>query len=371
MKRIVKAKETMTAKERVVRTFNFEKTDRVPVDYHANPGIHGNLCRALGVSTQDKNELLEVLGVDYRTAWPKYIGPKLFKDLPNRKVDPEYGFYMRRIENESGAYYDFCDYPLKNASDELFDAFPVPSPDDYDYDKAEAALRSFKDYAVYLGNPGIVDIINSFGRVMGMEDALVNLMMEDEATMRLVSRKVDLEHSIISRLLERTKNVVDFILIGEDLGTQIGPMISLDMYRRVIAPFHQRFIDLAKAYNLPVMVHTCGSSSWAYEDFIRMGVNAVDTLQPEAAGMSVEHLKKTFGGRLSFHGCISTAGALAYGTPEEVRQIVHKTLSVMMPGSGYHLAPTHLIQDNTPVENIIAMYQAAHDFGVYGKEFDY
>jgi len=71
-------------------------------------------------------------------------------------------------------------------------------------------------------------------------------------------------------------------------------------------------------------------------------------------------LKDHFGGRLSFHGCISTAGSLAYGTREEVIEDVKKTLSIMMPGGGYRFSPTHQIQDNSPVENVIARYQAAH-----------
>jgi uroporphyrinogen decarboxylase len=76
-------------------------------------------------------------------------------------------------------------------------------------------------------------------------------------------------------------------------------------------------------------------------------------------------VKATFGGRLAFHGCISTAGALAYGTAEDVRRDVRDTLEVMMPGGGYALAPTHQIQDNSPTENVLAMYEAALHFGRY------
>lgn len=96
-----------------------------------------------------------------------------------------------------------------------------------------------------------------------------------------------------------------------------------------------------------------------------MGVTGVDTLQPEAANMSPRYLKDTFGGRLTFRGCISTAGPLAYGTKEDVVKQVRETLDIMMPGGGYHFAPTHAIQDNTPTENVLAMYQAAHQYGVY------
>jgi uroporphyrinogen decarboxylase len=142
-------------------------------------------------------------------------------------------------------------------------------------------------------------------------------------------------------------------------------MISQDMYRESMRPIHKRFFDLAKAYNKPSIVHTCGSSSWVYDDFIEMGVTGVDTLQPEAANMSPEYLKARFGSKLCYRGCISTAGPLAFGTAEEVREYVRRTLEIMMDCGGYHFAPTHAIQDNSPTENVIAMYQAAHDFGVY------
>jgi uroporphyrinogen decarboxylase len=113
------------------------------------------------------------------------------------------------------------------------------------------------------------------------------------------------------------------------------------------------------------MVHTCGSSSWAYEDFIEMGVTAVDTLQPEAKNMEPAYLKAHFGGRLAFHGCISTAGPVAYGTVDDVIQNCRDTLDTMMPGGGYCFAPTHSLQDNSPTENVLAMYETAHKYGVY------
>lgn len=360
------ASATMSSRNRVLKTFNFEKTDRVPIDYFSNPTIHGKLAIELGVTDGDYEKVLQALGVDFRGLHhPNYIGPELFKKIPGTNVNPLYGFYSKWIENEFGGYDDFCIYPLKDASDEEIANFPVPNPDHFDYEEKLNSLNKYNDLAVYVGNGGFADNINSLGRVMGMENALVNLMTEDEATMTYVRNKAKMELEILERLIVGGKGRIDFMWIGEDLGSQHSPMISLDMYRRVLRPIHQKYIDLAKAYNLPVMIHTCGSSSWAYEDFIDMGINAVDTLQPEATNMSPEYLKKTFGGRLSFHGCISTAGPLAYGSTDEVVADVKEKLEIMMPGGGYHFSPTHSIQDNSPVENIIAMYQAAHDLGSY------
>ena len=114
------------------------------------------------------------------------------------------------------------------------------------------------------------------------------------------------------------------------------------------------------------MIHSCGSSSWAFEDFIEMGVTAVDTLQPEAKDMSPAYLKETFGDRVAFHGCISTAGPLATGTVAEAVACCRETLEVMMPGGGYCFAPTHSLQDNSPTENVVAMYETAREYGRYG-----
>jgi uroporphyrinogen decarboxylase len=200
---------------------------------------------------------------------------------------------------------------------------------------------------------------------MGMEDILVHLITENEAALEFVDRRNAMNLAVMERTLEMYRGKIDFMWVGEDLGTQNTPMISLDLFRKIFRPRHQKFIDLAKAYNLPVMIHTCGSSSWAYEDFIEMGMTGVDTLQPEATNMSPAYLKEHFGGRLSFRGCISTAGPLAYGTAQETEANVKDTLEIMMKGYGYHFAATHAIQDNSPTENVIAMYNAAHKYGVY------
>lgn len=363
---IEKAPERMSAKERVRRTFEFEKTDRVTIGYDANPGIHGRLCRALGLKETDSELLFQALGVDYRAVEAPYTGKELFKAPPGRIVNPLEGCIMRWVEHESGGYWDFCDFPLKDATDEMFDNFPVPDPDDFDYDAALERAESYGgEYGLYVGNPGIPDILNSNGRIMGTEDVLCHILLDDEAAMRFIRRRADFQLGMMERLIDKCREHLDFVWLGEDLGTQIAPMISLDMYRSQIKPIHKAFADLASSYKLPVLIHTCGSSSWVYEDFIEMGVRGVDTLQPEAVNMSPSYLAEKFGGRLNFRGCISTAGPLAYGTAEETEKVCRETLDIMMKVRGYHFAPTHAIQDNSPVENVLAMYNAAHRYGRY------
>ena len=361
---IKKAPETMTARERVIRTFNYEPTDRVTIGYDSNPGIHQRLMAELGARTQE--ELLQALGVDYRGIGAPYIGPELFKAPPDRRVNPLEGCIMRKVEHPTGYYWDFCDFPLKDAEDEDFERFPVPNPDDFDYDEALDKARSYGgQYGLYIGSPGIPDIINSNGRIMGMEDVLCHLLTGNEAAMDFIHRRAAFHLGMMERLLDKCKGHIDFMWLGEDLGTQIAPMISLKLYRSTLKPIHRQFAQLAEAYHIPAMIHTCGCSSWVYEDFIEIGIRGVDTLQPEAVNMSPQYLADHFGGRLNFRGCISTAGPLAYGTVDEVRENCRETLEIMMKCGGYHFAPTHSIQDNSPTENVVAMYQAAHDLGRY------
>lgn len=169
---INKANETMGARKRVLNTFLYEKTDRVTIGFDSNPAIYKKLCLALGIKNYDYLDLCRALGVDYLSVNASYKGPILFENnIPNRTVDPVAGFITRRVEHKSGVYEDYCDFPLKDADDEAFFNYPMPSPDDFDYDGADAAINTYSgEFAVHLGHPGVGDIINSCGMLMGMED---------------------------------------------------------------------------------------------------------------------------------------------------------------------------------------------------------
>jgi uroporphyrinogen decarboxylase len=360
----IKLNKTMNSKERVLATFAFQKPDRVPINYSANADIDRRLKAHFKLGPDDQEGLFHTLGVDFRSIGALYCGPKLHQDIPGRSVDI-WGIHRRWIEHDSGGYWDYCDFPLKDADEETIKQWPMPSPDDFNYSEILETCKRYGKYALHVGNAGVGDIINSTGMIRTMEQVLVDLITDDPAGLCYIDRKTNVQLEIIRRTLEAAQGRIDFMWLGEDLGTQLAPMISLELFRKHIRPRHQKFVDLAKSFNLPVMIHTCGSSSWAYEDFIEMGINAVDTLQPEAKNMSPAYLKEHFGGRLAFHGCISTAGPVAYGSAEDVVKNVRETLAIMMPGSGYCFAPTHALQDNSPTENVVAMYEAAHKYGTY------
>jgi uroporphyrinogen decarboxylase len=354
----------MTSKERVLAAIAHEEPDRVPVDYEANAGIDGRLKTHFGLAPEDSEGLRRALGVDFRGVGAPYVGPKLHEDIPDRQVS-EWGIRCRWVEHETGGYWDYCDFPLKEATVEEIEAWPMPSPDDFDYSVLQGQCARNKEFCVCLGGAGLGDVINSTGMLRTMEQVLVDLMVDEPAGLLLIDRKLDIGVEITSRALEATKGAVDLLFIGEDLGTQKGPLIGLDLFRKHIRPRLQKFVDLGRSHNLPVMIHSCGSSSWAFDDFVEMGITAVDTLQPEAKDMAPAYLKERFGEKLAFHGAVSTAGPVAKGTVEETVANVRETLDIMMPGGGYMFAPTHMLQDNSPTENVVAMYEAAREYGRY------
>jgi uroporphyrinogen decarboxylase len=229
----------------------------------------------------------------------------------------------------------------------------------------ERQCEEYADYCIIAGDPGYADIINTTGMIRTMERTLMDIMTDEPSTQRFIDRRLDVQLEIARRTLEAGKGRIDVFWLGEDLGTQRGPMISGALYDAQFRERHQRFIDVGREYGALVMFHSCGSSSWVFDRWIEMGVEIIDTLQPEAVNMEPDYLKATYGDRLAFHGCISTAGPVAYGTPDDTVKNVRDTLATMMPGGGYALAPTHLLQDNSPVENVVAMFEAALEYGVY------
>ena len=343
--------------------FNHQASDRVPIDYQANPGIDARLKAYFGLAPGDDESLLRALWVDFRAIGAPYAGPTLHSPIPGRQVDPQWGIHTRWIEHPSGGYWDYCDFPLKDADEAQVEAWPLPDPDLYDYSGVADACRRHDHYAQHILCYG--DYINGNGFFRSMETTLIDLVTDEPAGLRLAERRFKAQAGYLERVLDKAGGRIDFVWLGEDLGTQVAPMISVKTFRKHLLPQYKVLIDIANAYGAKTMIHTCGSSSWAYEDFIALGVNAVDTLQPECKNMSPGYLVEHFGGRLAFHGCISTAGKLAYGSPADVRQDIVETLAVMKPTASYMLSPTHMIQDNTPTENAVAMYAAAQELGWY------
>ena len=135
----------MTSKERVLTTFSNQEADRVPINYSAYPGdrIDRRLKANFGLKADDLEGLREVLGVDFRGVDAPYQRPKLHEDFADRRVD-NWGIHRRWIAHESGGYWDYCDFPLREADEETVASWPMPSPDDYDYSGVQEACERIR-----------------------------------------------------------------------------------------------------------------------------------------------------------------------------------------------------------------------------------
>jgi uroporphyrinogen decarboxylase len=167
------------------------------------------------------------------------------------------------------------------------------------------------------------------------------------------------------RIFESAKGGIEIFMMGDDFGTQTGPMLSVEMWKRFYEPGFRKYIELAHRHGIKVMHHTCGSVRPLIPHFIEAGLDILQSLQPRAAGMDLRELKREFGRDLVFQGGLDIQQTLPRGSPAEVKREVRDRLDAAKAGGGYILCTAHNIQADTPVENIVALFEACHEFGKY------
>ncbi|MFO8080614.1 MAG: uroporphyrinogen decarboxylase family protein, partial [Armatimonadota bacterium] len=159
--------------------------------------------------------------------------------------------------------------------------------------------------------------------------------------------------------LEAAGGAIDILHLGEDCGQQGGRLFPPKIFERFFVPRIKPFIDLAHEHGALAMLHSCGDTHEIMPTFIEMGLDILDAMQPEPAGMDPAAIKREFGRDLTFCGLVSTQQTLPHGSPDDVRREVRERIEVMGAGGGYVLAPAHCIQPDTPIENVLAMYDEA------------
>ena len=147
---------------------------------------------------------------------------------------------------------------------------------------------------------------------------------------------------------------------------QNGPMMSMDLYRKMIKPHHKRlFSYIGSRTSAKIAYHSCGSVVHLIPDLIEMGVDALNPVQVSAKGMDTEKLKQEFGSDLCFWGAIDTQRVMPFGKPDAVAHEVRQRIDTLAPGGGYVLCAVHNIQADVSPENICAMYDTAREYGRY------
>jgi uroporphyrinogen decarboxylase len=361
----------MTPRERVLAALSHSQPDFTPCDYYATPEIHGalleyfHLTNAPGASKlaftpmggPGDNLIPQRLGTDIRYIAPPYTGPPLPSFNDGSTMDL-WGIRRRPVPNQFGEYAEPVESPYAAwATAEEAAAFPWPDPNWFDYDAMPAICARYPDMALGAGSFGVQDFINgvAFGR--GVEQVLMDIAEENPAYLYIVERRHRFYMEYIERILRAARGRIDLVLCGDDFGSQRGPLISPASFDRIFAPKKKELFDLAHAYGAKVSHHCCGSSRALIPRFIACGMDCLQTIQARAVGMDPYGLKRDFGDQLALHGAVDVQGWLQHATPLEIQREVDRLMDEVGGGGGYILGPSHQLQPDTPVENVLTVYR--------------
>jgi uroporphyrinogen decarboxylase len=370
-----------TGKSRIARVLARAVPDRVPLDVGGinTATVHWKaedaLKQYLGFSPTDpviysKNQqvvvpderLLEYFEVDTRCLYVDEMRP--WQEGSRGVCYDQLG--VGRVFD--GNYYTMVEHPLQGKSlREALDTYEWPNP------YAQVRLAGLEERAKSYGGKyclvmdGLGEV--SFGTpswMRGMTDFYMDLAAEPDVACEFLDRHTDWLVEIIDFALTPLGKYVDIVKIADDLGTQSSLIISPKMYRDLIKPRHARIVQAIKSKGPRVLLHSCGAVRPLINDFIEIGIDALNPVQISAVGMEPEGLKRDFGDRIVFWGGgIDTQLVLPTGTRTEIRAEVKKNMDIFKRNGGYVFAQVHNIQPDVPVENMIAMFEAYREYRDY------
>jgi len=348
----------MTSRDRVKNALNKKGYDRIPVKHEATPEINHMIMNHYGLNNME--QLLRVVGDDFRYVEPIYIGPEL-KTFPDGSVEGYWGERYKYVEFEGGKYLEADYMPFANiySLDDL-DHSHFPSADWFDYSTIKNQCQHILDngFAVCYGTAGDMDFINSIARARGTEQVLVDLITDDPVYLEIMNARYKFYYEMHERVLETAEGLIDFMHIGEDLGTQYAQTISMEIFETHFAPKFKQYFYMVHRHGARCIMHMCGCVRNFLPSLIELGLDVYDVVQPTTPEMDIEILNQDFGDQLTFCGSVCVQSTLAWGTPDEVKNEVNRRLNLFSDG-GLFLGPTHAIQVGSPMENIIALYQSA------------
>ncbi|MBF8297203.1 MAG: Uroporphyrinogen deCOase protein [Bacteroidetes bacterium] len=277
--------------------------------------------------------------------------------LPNAVWD-EWGYGALRGSMEHFLEYRY--HPLAGCSSvEQIEQFPWPDVDaDYRFEGVARATRAFQERGYAVAGELYLTIFETAWLLRGMQNLLWDFY-----------RNEDIAHAIFDTLTEiRVRQAVkyarigvDILRLGDDVATQKGPMMGLDLYRKFLKERTRRIITAAKKVkpDLLVFMHCDGAVAEFIPEYIDIGVDILNPIQPECNDLS--EIGRKYSDRISFWGGIGTQTTMPFGTPQEVRAKVREVKTQLGSGGGLLLAPSHILEPEVPWENVLAFVEAARD----------
>ena len=364
-------------KDRVNQAIAYERPDRTPRDFAAVPEVWKKLAGHFG--TDDRNAILKRLDVDCRiVSYDGFCSPpgvsqaevdqnasqerssvggmwrRVEADGSNRDI---WGAHRRRIATAFGELDELASFPLGTVNTlEDVKQYHWPTTDWWNFSTLRTTIESFDDLEAYNIRYRIGSVFETAWSLVGLEKFLMDLVTSPAVPVYIMECIAEVHLENLRRVLTTAGDLIDIVYFYDDVASQERLLMSPEMYRRHIQPFHQRIIDLAVSHGKRVMMHCCGSVYPLINRLIEMGLGILNPIQPSAKNMSPEKLAQEFGGRIAFHGGIDTQQFLPKATPEQVREKVRYTCGVLGKSGGYILAGSHHIQADVPLDNVLAMY---------------
>jgi uroporphyrinogen decarboxylase len=372
----------MTSKQRMQLVLNHDIPDRVPVDLG---GWQSGICydaynrlkdllqlqgetvlleRMQGLALPD-DAILRRFNIDTRYVFPVKLSGEDSVPRENHAFTDAWGIEWHRPKGSH--YYDCRKAALSNArtaADITKHSWPSAEILCQEEATVEAVDRiNHREFAVFTS---IASVFEQATYVRGMERFYVDLVTDIEFVEKLLDRVLEVELAGYEKYFSIAGGVLDVVEFWNDFGSQTGPLISPDFFRRHIMPREKQLMAFTREKtNARIALHSCGSVYEFIPDFIDMGVEILNPVQTTARHMEAETLKREFGKDLVFWGAIDTQRVLPFQDTDAVRKDVLEKIEALGKNGGYIIAPCHNIQNNTPPENIIALFDAAAEYGWY------
>ena len=385
-----------TSRSRVEAALNHRESDRVPYDLGGtiltgiNQRAYRRLRQHLGlpevpIEIEDMHQQLAKVHEDVKArlkvdVWGINPGkvpgaaPPPWTEGDYHKLIDEWGIEWW-MPAEGGFYYDMRRHPLAEIDTiEGLKKFNFPDPlhpARYEGMAAQAdELMNRRQKAYVLGRnaPGIWEIAIW---MRGFENFFCDMLERPAFAEALMDIIADIKMKYWQKALATVGPNVMMVSEADDLASQNSCLCSPAMYRQFIKPRHTRlFAFIKKQAQVPVKIfyHSCGAVLPLIPDLIESGVDILNPVQVSAQGMDSKVLKKRFGQDLTFYGGgVDTQHVLPHGTPQQVRDEVKQRVEDFAPGGGFIFNTVHNIQADVPPENIMAMWEALQDYGIYAS----
>ena len=385
-------KETMISRQRVLKALNHQTPDRVPIDLGGfQTGIHKRayieLLDYLGIDdeptimdpvqqlAQPCEELLERFHVDIRYVCAH--GPDSFKGGIERNtrggrlwhdLKDEFGVVWSMPDDQQ-LYMDVSHHPLADAAVKDISDYPFPDggdPTRFTGVRQEALeLRNQTPYAISTGICGVVYEICWYMR--GLERWFIDMIENPAFCEAILDQTLKFWLDYFDGFMAEVGDLIDIVMIGDDLTGQSGPLFSPDFYRKVVKPRQKRLVRHIKSLTeAKIWYHTCGACYKYIPELIDNGIDILNPVQIGLVDMEPARLKEEFGKQLVFWGgAIDTQHVLPFAKPDEIREHVRGNIEIFKTGGGYIFNNVHNIQVGIPPENIVALFNAAYEFGFY------